>query len=415
MTSALSKIVSLFMIQAEASVTSTAVTAITNDLGNFEKNSWIFSSYLLTYSAFPIFLAKISDIFGRKQVLLCCIVSFIAFSGACGGAQTFLQLIMFRWIKGLGAGGISAICIGYGFELRPPSKWPVHSALLMMAASVSMSISPLIGAAFTQVGQWRWCFLMKWRILFSVPIGVTAFVLLFFAMPRKLKLEPAATVAKPGQRMARMARLDYPGLLMFVGATVFLMTALQQAAQGVSYSSPEVLTLLILTPCFLACFLLWQWLLSRRSYNLDPILSWSLLTNRLFISTIANAWLSGMAMTVTVVQIPQRFVLVHGFSAIRAGVSLLPFAAVMSFTSVVLSVIMTKSKVPALYTLLFGACIEVAGLAGLSQVSTQGGDPRASEYGFQVLAAVGLGIYNVILLLMTPHVVEKKDLGTHLS
>lgn len=72
--------------------------------------------------------------------------------------------IMFRWIKGLGAGGISAICIGYGFELRPPSKWPVHSALLMMAASISMSISPLIGAAFTQAGKWRWCFLMKYVV-----------------------------------------------------------------------------------------------------------------------------------------------------------------------------------------------------------------------------------------------------------
>lgn len=121
-----------------------------------------------------------------------------------------------------------------------------------------------------------------------------------------------------------------------------------------------------------------------------------------------------MAMTVTIVQIPQRLVLVHGFSAIRAGVSLLPFAAVMAFTSVVLSVIMAKSKVPAIYTLLLGACIEVAGVAGLSQGSTEG-SASASQYGFQVLAGVGVGVFNVILLMMTPHIVETKDLGKHPS
>lgn len=69
--------------------------------------------------------------------------------------------IMFRWIKGLGAGGIYAVCIGYGFELRPPDKWPSYSAFLAFTTAVSISVSPLIGAGFTQAGAWRWCFLMK--------------------------------------------------------------------------------------------------------------------------------------------------------------------------------------------------------------------------------------------------------------
>ena len=68
---------------------------------------------------------------------------------------------MFRWIKGLGAGGITAICVGYGFELRPPDKWAGYSAFLSLTAALALAISPLIGAAFTQVGAWRWCFLIK--------------------------------------------------------------------------------------------------------------------------------------------------------------------------------------------------------------------------------------------------------------
>lgn len=104
-------------------------------------------------------------------------------------------------------------------------------------------------------------------------------------MPNKLQLEPAVEVTR-ASRVKHLLRLDFPGVLMFLGATVFLMTALQQAAKGIPYNSPEVLTLLILSPCFLAGFLVWQWLISRVSWKLDPILSWSLLTNRVFMATI---------------------------------------------------------------------------------------------------------------------------------
>lgn len=115
-------------------------------------------------------------------------------------------------------------------------------------------------------------------------------------------------------------------------------------------------------------------------------------------------------MTVTIVQIPQRFMLVNHLSAIDAGVRLLPFVAVMAITSVILSVMMTTTKVPAVFTLIFGVMCEVAGVAGLSQTPTHDGI-QASQYGFQILAGAGVGIFNVILLLLTPHIVDQNDLG----
>ena len=120
-----------------------------------------------------------------------------------------------------------------------------------------------------------------------------------------------------------------------------------------------------------------------------------------------------MVLTVSIVQIPQRFMLVNRLSAIDAGVRLLPFAAVMTSSSVIISIVMTKSRIPVVYALLFGACLEVAGVAGLSRTSTQA-HVEVSQFGFQVLAAVGVGFFNIILLLMTPHVVDKKDLGEFL-
>lgn len=76
----------------ESSVTSTAVVVITDDLGGYEKNSWLFTAYLLTYSGLPIIWAKISDILGRKTCLLAALLLFLIFSAACGAAQSIVQL-----------------------------------------------------------------------------------------------------------------------------------------------------------------------------------------------------------------------------------------------------------------------------------------------------------------------------------
>lgn len=125
----------------------------------------------------------------------------------------------------------------------------------------------------------------------------------------------------------------------------------------------------------------------------------------------SNAFLSGAIITVSIVQIPQRFVIVNNLSNIQAGVRLLPFAAVMAFTPVGMSLVLGKFKVPVLYWLLLGGLLQVAGVAGFSQSST-GKDIKASQYGFQILAGIGVGIFNVLLLLLTPHIVERKHMGT---
>lgn len=124
----------------------------------------------------------------------------------------------------------------------------------------------------------------------------------------------------------------------------------------------------------------------------------------------SNAWLSGMVMTVTIVQIPQRFMIVDRLSPIDSGVRLLPFAAVMVSTSVLVTVAIAKFKVFAVTSLILGALLEIAVVAGFSRASTHVGI-EPSQYVFQILAGVCVGICNIILLLLTPHLVEKEDLG----
>lgn len=109
-------------------------------------------------------------------------------------------------------------------------------------------------------------------------------------------------------------------------------------------------------------------------------------------------------------QIPQRFVIVNKLSTIEAGVRLLPFAVVMTATTMVMAIVLGKSKIPAVYWLLFGGVLQVAGISGFSQLSTDI-PVQGSQYGFQVLVGFGIGLFNVVLLLLTPHIVDKRYLG----
>lgn len=114
-------------------------------------------------------------------------------------------------------------------------------------------------------------------------------LLLLVAMPNKLRLEPAARYTGENvrsQRLSRLMRLDFLGVLSLVGTSVLLTTALQQAAEGYLFSAPEVLTLLVLAAVSLVCFLVWQWFITGDSHNLDPVLSWHLITNRVFMAAL---------------------------------------------------------------------------------------------------------------------------------
>jgi hypothetical protein len=124
-----------------------------------------------------------------------------------------------------------------------------------------------------------------------------------------------------------------------------------------------------------------------------------------------NAFCSGAIITAFIVQLPQRFVLVNDLSTIQAGIRLLPFAAVIGLTCIIMSFVFSESKIPVLYWLLFGGLLQVAGAAGLSKTSTDP-DIDPAQYGFQVLAGAGVGVFNVGLILLTPRIVSKKHLGT---
>ncbi|KAJ4350433.1 uncharacterized protein N0V89_009054 [Didymosphaeria variabile] len=139
----------------------TSLLAIIDSLKGYRQAGWVLTSYLLTYTGFIIVWAKLSDIFGRKTCSVASLAIFTIFSGACGGAQTMTQLIIFRAFQGLGAAGGFALTILIINEMVPRNKLPMYGAIMALDMALATLSGPLFGGVISDRSTWRWVFLMN--------------------------------------------------------------------------------------------------------------------------------------------------------------------------------------------------------------------------------------------------------------
>lgn len=204
---------------------------------------------------------------------------------------------MFRWLQGIGAAGIFSLTLVF-WELLPPSKYALSTSITNTVVSLSFLLGPLLGGAINRNGQWRWVFLIKWVFVFvfrpqyvhirtqcfdmvfdSIPVIALATVVLFIYFPRRLSREPVAN--RTEETLAqRLQRFDVLGGTMLLGVTVPLVTALQQASQGISFGSASIWPLLLTAGFFLIGFLGWQWYTTTRRTLPEPVLPWRFLIHR---------------------------------------------------------------------------------------------------------------------------------------
>lgn len=150
----------LFLTNLEIPIVTTALMSITEEIGGLDKVYWIIAGYMLGYVGVLVITAKISDLFGRKSSLLVAVGFFIVFSGACGGAQTITQLIIFRAFQGIGGAGNYSLCTTIVLELVPPAKYALYTSSLSVVYAISLLLGPILGGAISET-NWRWIFWLK--------------------------------------------------------------------------------------------------------------------------------------------------------------------------------------------------------------------------------------------------------------
>lgn len=154
--------ISLFLAALDSTIISTALFDISNSLNETSKSAWVVTSYLLTYNAFVLLIAKLSDLVGLKPLLLGSNLVFLVFSIASGVARTIDQLIVFRAFQGIGASGLYCLVFVAILQLISLEKAGLYSGVISSVFALSNLLGPILGGVIVDNTTWRWIFYIKY-------------------------------------------------------------------------------------------------------------------------------------------------------------------------------------------------------------------------------------------------------------
>ncbi|KAI0011598.1 putative multidrug resistance protein fnx1 [Xylariaceae sp. FL0662B] len=396
----------MFMTNLEVPVTITALVAITDDLSGFENVGWIVASYLLGYVAVIVICAKFSDIFGRKFIFLLSTAIFIIFSAACSASQTMTQLIVFRALQGIGGGGAWSLSTIMVVELVPAERYAKFISNISVVNALALLLGPIVGGAIASGTTWRWIFII------NVPIAMSAFIIACCAIPNEFPYQGQPNRRKHNiielMTKAIFARIDIPGTAFILLATLTLTAAFEEADKQFPWRSAYVITLLTASGFLWMALIIWERYVTLSNKTREPILPWRFIINREMMGILLNFILLGGPTIICIFILPQRFQLVYGTSGLDAGVRLIPFTMIISVSSIFATTLAGKFKVPPLYLLLAGSCLQVIGFSLLGTLPSTLEIP-SRIYGFEIIAGWGCGINFALLFLLIPFVNEKRD------
>jgi EmrB/QacA subfamily drug resistance transporter len=279
-----------FMIAIEATIVATAMPQIAGELGDLHLYSWVFSSFLLAQTATTVIFGKLSDLYGRRVILLVGIGIFLAGSILCGIAWSMPSLIVFRLVQGLGAGAIQPVSMTVVGDLYPGHERGRVQGWLASVWGFSSVVGPLVGGLIIQHVSWAWIFWI------NVPIGIAAAVG-FFLFLRETVSADARSV-------------DAAGATLFTIAVAALMVALTQAG-----ASDGRTTAIAGAVCLLSAALFVRQ--ERRAR--DPMISFALWSHRSLAAANAATLFSGMAVIGLTTFLPMYVQAVMGRSPLVAG------------------------------------------------------------------------------------------------
>jgi EmrB/QacA subfamily drug resistance transporter len=329
----------MFLSALNQTIVATALPTIGRDFGDFENLSWVIIAYLLSSTVVSPLYGKLSDIHGRRTMMLVAIGLFIAGSAASAAAPNMAVLIAGRTLQGIGGGGIVPLTQTTIADMITPRERGRYQAYMGTSWIVAGVAGPALGGIIAQY--------LHWSVIFwlNVPLGLIATLLTYHAMKRLPRHE-------------RPHRLDIVGAaLMIAAATIFLL-ALTSGGTRVAWTSP---TILALTTTSLALSLAFLWWLTQAP---EPFLPLSVLQNPVMRDgTAATSCMMGAVLGLTV-YMPLYFQVVHKLSATDAGLALIPIVVMTtpgSMTSGRSMMYLRRYKVSAIV----GAVIAIASISAL--------------------------------------------------
>ena len=290
----------IFLAAIDQTVVIPAVPSIAADLHDFSHLAWIVSAYLLTSTAATPVYGKLSDIYGRRALLLPAIVLFVAASLLCGAARTMAELIGARALQGLGGGGLMAMAQAAVADVVAPRERGRYQAYMASAWAVASIAGPVLGGWMTDHLSWRYIFWI------NLPVGAAAYIL----SSRALRL----------LRVRRQAvRIDYAGAALLTALITALLLVMSWGGTAYAWLSAPVASLSAASVVLLA-LLVW-----RERVAPDPLLPPRLFANRVFVRGVVISLLCAAGIFAASFLLPLFFQLIRGADASTSGTLMVPF------------------------------------------------------------------------------------------
>lgn len=369
------------LVAIDSTIVATAVPSIVRDVGGFESFPWLFSAYLLAQAVSVPIYGRLSDMVGRKPIILAGIGLFLLGSVLCGIAWSMPALIAFRALQGLGAGAVLPVSITIAGDIYSVEERAKVQGYLASVWAVSSVVGPSLGGIFSSLGIWRGIFLV------NIPLCLLAGWMLLRTLHENVK--------------RAKHRVDYAGAALLAGSLTLLILGALQGGQAWEWNSPVGIGVFAVGAALLVLFLL----VERRAA--EPILPTWVVSRRLLGTTALVSFGVGAVMIGLTSYVP---------TFLEGALSTSPLIAGLALAALTLGWPISASQAGRLYlrigfkpTALIGITVTVAGLLVLALTSATPSVALMAASCFVV--GLGLGLVATPTLIAAQSSVEWNERG----
>jgi EmrB/QacA subfamily drug resistance transporter len=376
----------MLLAALDSTIVATALPTIVGDLGGLEKLSWVTSAYLLGQTAVTPLYGKLGDQLGRKRVLQSAVLLFLAGSALCGLAGSMTQLIAFRAIQGLGAGGLIVLVQSTVGDVVSPRERGRYQGLFGGVFGLASVAGPLLGGVIVEHLSWRWIFYV------NLPVGVIALSVI--------------TATLPAAQARTRPAIDYLGAGVLAAALSAIVLVASLGGTTWSWGSARLILVAIVGVVLLGVFIRVE-----RGAR-EPVLPLALLRDDVFRVAGLLSLIVGFALFGSVTFLPLFFQTVFGSSPTGAGLRLIPLMGGLLVTSVVSGRLISATGRYRRFPIA-GTAVMTVGLLLLSRLKISTSSIEAD--GYLLVLGLGLGLVMQVLVLAVQNAVKYEVLGAATS
>jgi len=374
-------ILGIFLAALEATAVGTAMPTVVAELGGVSRYSWVFSAYLLTSTTTVPMYGKLADLFGRRRIYTVAVALFILGAALSGTATTFTQLIAYRAVQGLGAGGVMPVSTTLIADIYTLEERGRMQGLFSGVWAVSSLVGPAAGGLITDLLSWRWVFYL------NIPFGIAS-VALLVAYLRE-------------ERSRREHRLDLAGTLSLTLAIALLLLAIQEGSELWGWTDVRTLGMIAVSGLIMVFFLRTERRVS------EPMLPLGLFTNPVIAVSSMGSVVLGTILFCASAFVPMFTQGVLGGTAIDAGMTLAPMSIGWPIASTISGWLLLRVGYRPF--IIAGAAIGVLGCLLLARADAESG--RLAVALAMLFVGLGLGFMSTPYLLAVQNAVPWRQRG----